>query len=178
MARGLSLVAGGAVSARSGLAEHHRLSNGLGGPWRLPPTPIPTLSELFAAHPRDGGWAAFLLAQLDTSNVAIAVEQARAAQAVAQAALDGALSDLERTRQLASGGSVARATLEKAEIGERQARAQLAQATAALKHTQEQLRDASLTAPFDGTVAELNASEGGQVTEGTTLVRVERDAPS
>jgi protein ImuA len=26
----------------------------------------PTLSELFAAHPRDGGWAGFLLAQLDT----------------------------------------------------------------------------------------------------------------
>jgi len=26
----------------------------------------PTLSELFAAHPRDGGWAGFLLAQLET----------------------------------------------------------------------------------------------------------------
>ena len=32
----------------------------------------------------------------------------------------------------------------------------------------------TLTAPFDGTVAELNASVGGQVTEGVTLVRVER----
>ena len=28
----------------------------------------PTLSELFAAHPRDGGWAGFLLAQLDRRN--------------------------------------------------------------------------------------------------------------
>jgi protein ImuA len=27
---------------------------------------MPTLSELFAAHPRDGGWAGFLLAQLGT----------------------------------------------------------------------------------------------------------------
>ena len=27
---------------------------------------IPTLSELFAVHPRDGGWAGFLLAQLET----------------------------------------------------------------------------------------------------------------
>jgi protein ImuA len=27
----------------------------------------PTLSELFAAHPRDGGWAGFLLAQVDTA---------------------------------------------------------------------------------------------------------------
>jgi 3-methylcrotonyl-CoA carboxylase alpha subunit len=32
----------------------------------------------------------------------------------------------------------------------------------------------SLTAPFDGIVAELNAVEGGQVTEGTVLARVEK----
>ena len=32
----------------------------------------------------------------------------------------------------------------------------------------------TLTAPFDGTVAELNATAGGQVTEGAMLVRVER----
>jgi 3-methylcrotonyl-CoA carboxylase alpha subunit len=32
----------------------------------------------------------------------------------------------------------------------------------------------SLAAPFDGIVAELNASEGAQVTEGTLLVRVEK----
>ncbi|MEO7915862.1 MAG: HlyD family efflux transporter periplasmic adaptor subunit, partial [Novosphingobium sp.] len=31
-----------------------------------------------------------------------------------------------------------------------------------------------LTAPFDGTVAELNAGEGGQVSEGTVLARIER----
>ncbi|PJB63020.1 MAG: hypothetical protein CO095_17290, partial [Armatimonadetes bacterium CG_4_9_14_3_um_filter_58_7] len=31
----------------------------------------------------------------------------------------------------------------------------------------------SLVAPFDGTVAELNAAEGGQVSEGTVLVRIE-----
>ncbi len=32
------------------------------------PQPLrPTLSELFAVHPRDGGWAGFLLPQLDTA---------------------------------------------------------------------------------------------------------------
>jgi 3-methylcrotonyl-CoA carboxylase alpha subunit len=31
----------------------------------------------------------------------------------------------------------------------------------------------ALTAPFDGTIAELNAQPGAQVTEGTLLVRVE-----
>ena len=31
----------------------------------------------------------------------------------------------------------------------------------------------SLIAPFDGTVAELNASEGGQVSEGVLLAKIE-----
>jgi 3-methylcrotonyl-CoA carboxylase alpha subunit len=33
----------------------------------------------------------------------------------------------------------------------------------------------SLVAPFDGVVAELAAIEGAQVTEGTLLVRVEKE---
>ena len=40
---------------------------GLAERWRLPAPPSPTLSELFAAHPRDAGWAGFLLAQIDRS---------------------------------------------------------------------------------------------------------------
>ena len=32
----------------------------------------------------------------------------------------------------------------------------------------------SLVAPFDGVVAELNATEGAQVSEGTMLVRIEK----
>jgi protein ImuA len=62
VAGGLSLVAGGASRA----AEIHQLPKGLGERWRLPVSPSPTLSELFAAHPRDGGWTGFLLAQIDT----------------------------------------------------------------------------------------------------------------
>jgi protein ImuA len=36
----------------------------LGERWCLPAPPSPTLSELFATSPRDGGWAGFLLAQV------------------------------------------------------------------------------------------------------------------
>ena len=32
----------------------------------------------------------------------------------------------------------------------------------------------SLVAPFDGTIAQLNASEGGQVSEGALLVKIEK----
>jgi protein ImuA len=62
VAADLSLVAGGGSRA----VEKVQLPKGLGERWRLPESPSPTLSELFAAHPRDGGWAGFLLAQLGT----------------------------------------------------------------------------------------------------------------
>jgi protein ImuA len=61
VAGGLSLVAGGGSRA----AEIRQLPSGLGERWRLPAPPSPTLSELFAASPRDAGWAGFLLAQSD-----------------------------------------------------------------------------------------------------------------
>ena len=63
VAAGLSLVAGGGSRA----AEKIQLPSRLGEPWRLPVPSSPTLSELFSIHPRDVGWAGFLLAQLDTA---------------------------------------------------------------------------------------------------------------
>jgi protein ImuA len=60
----LSLVAGGAVS-RQLRPVSDRLPSGLGERWHLPAPSSPTLSDLFAAHPRDGGWAGFLLPQVD-----------------------------------------------------------------------------------------------------------------
>jgi protein ImuA len=74
----LSLVAGGAASARSGPAEtcspakpggQSRKDSGFLPSqeyWNFPRPQRPTLSELFASHPRDGGWAGFLLAQVST----------------------------------------------------------------------------------------------------------------
>ena len=75
MARGLSLVAGGAVFACSGPAGRRSLPSGASERWRLPAPLTPTLSELFAAHPRDGGWAGFLLAQLDTAKPLLWVQE-------------------------------------------------------------------------------------------------------
>ena len=83
VARGLSLVAGGAVSARSEPAETCAPAK-TGAQagflfsqeyWRLPAPPSHTLSELFASHPRDGGWTGFLLAQVDTSKPLLWVQE-------------------------------------------------------------------------------------------------------
>jgi protein ImuA len=70
----LSLVAGGAVSASGARASakagaQSRASSGFlvsQKCWQLPKPEWATLSELFTAHPRDSGWAGFLLAQIAT----------------------------------------------------------------------------------------------------------------
>ena len=71
VAKGLSLVAGGAFSAGR---EHSRLPSGLGERWSTRAPSSPTLSELFAASPRDSGWAGFLLPQIDTSKPVLWVQ--------------------------------------------------------------------------------------------------------
>jgi protein ImuA len=43
--------------------------------WRLPQPRQATLSEIFAAHPRDGGWAGFLLPQVDTAKPLLWVQE-------------------------------------------------------------------------------------------------------
>ena len=71
MAGGLTLVAGGASRA----AKIDQLPSGLGERWHLPAPSSPTLSELFAIHPRDGGWAGFLLAQVATDKPLLWVQE-------------------------------------------------------------------------------------------------------
>ena len=72
MARGLSLVAGGAVSA---LLRPANSAPASAGRWGLPQPRQPTLNELFAAEPRDAGWAGFLLAQLATDKPLLWVQE-------------------------------------------------------------------------------------------------------
>jgi len=60
VAANLSLVADGASRAGEKRTNFSELGDG----WTLPSVPQPSLSELFAGHPRDGGWIGFLLAQL------------------------------------------------------------------------------------------------------------------
>lgn len=71
MVAGLSLVPGGGSRADG----KYPVPSELGEPWRVPTPPGPTLSELFAAHPRDGGWAGFLLAQVDSGKPVLWVQE-------------------------------------------------------------------------------------------------------
>lgn len=55
--------------------EKPPLPKGPGARWSTPATPGPTLSELFAASPRDSGWAGFLLPQVDVSRPVLWVQE-------------------------------------------------------------------------------------------------------
>jgi protein ImuA len=67
----LSLVAGGGSRA----AEKRPSPSGLGERWSTRAPSSPTLSELFAASPRDCGWAGFLLPQVDRSKPVLWVQE-------------------------------------------------------------------------------------------------------
>jgi protein ImuA len=71
VAAGLSLVAGGGNRA----PFEQSIPSELGERWALPRSPKPTLSELFATHPRDGGATGFLLAQLERGKPLLWVQE-------------------------------------------------------------------------------------------------------
>lgn len=83
MAAGLSLVPGGGMArgpagagdpARTGHVEP--VARAVGDRLPLPGADAaPTLAELFASSPRDGGWAGFLLAQLDRDRPLLWVQE-------------------------------------------------------------------------------------------------------
>ena len=82
MVSGLSLVPGSGIAhgpervgdpVRAG--NEQPLAALVGDGWQLPEMDTPTLSELFAASPRDGGWAGFLLGQVDRARPLLWVQE-------------------------------------------------------------------------------------------------------
>ena len=110
-------------------------------------------------------------AQVDAA--AAAVNVARAGVESAEAVLANAVVEFERGRNLFEKGAVARQHLDAAQTAHRAAaaqrdlaRANLAQAEAALRRAREVQRDATLTSPIDGVVVERNYDAGSLVAPG------------
>jgi RND family efflux transporter MFP subunit len=92
------------------------------------------------------------IVQLDTSNVVIQLDQAKAARRMAIAARDNARAELSRTQLLFEAGSAPPAVMDKVRAGFEQSDAGVAQADAQVRFLEETLRDHTLRAPFDGVV--------------------------
>lgn len=104
-----------------------------------------------------------VLMELDASTPRIQAEQARAAQAVADAAHRSVVADVKRTEELSRGGAAAAASLEKLQIAEEQAAAALRQATAAVAAADDALAKNRIRAPFDGVITARLKSAGEYV---------------
>ena len=116
---------------------------------------------------------------LDSSNLVIQADQARAARRLAQAQRDVAAADLGRARKLFEAGSAAQAVMDRAQGGADQAEAALAQADAQVRLLEETLRDHVLRAPFDGVVTARTKNVGDYLsmtppTAVATLVALDR----
>lgn len=99
-----------------------------------------------------------VIAQLDTSQPRLLVDQAKAALAAGELQLDQARTNLDRTKAL--GDNVARATLENAETQYRAAETEVARLQAVLAQADNQLEQYSFRSPFDGVVLARGAEMG------------------
>jgi RND family efflux transporter MFP subunit len=104
------------------------------------------------------------LVEMDSTSARIALENARAAERLAAARLAEAERDVARSKVLLEGGGMAQATFEQVQTGLDVAAAQLDQARAALRGAQQQVADATITAPFAGVITQRFRNAGDTVT--------------
>ena len=105
-----------------------------------------------------------VLAEMDSTNARIALENAKAMLRLSEARLAEADRALVRGKVLFEGGGMAQSGLEGAQTGREMAAAQLDQARAALRAAEQQVTDATIVAPFAGTVTAKFRNAGDTVT--------------
>ena len=105
-----------------------------------------------------------LLVRLDASQAATALSGARAAQRLANATESHAQVEMERTTALFERGALADVALDGAKTQHEVSAAQVEQAQAAVRSSQQRIADSMLRAPFDGVVSARHISQGEMAT--------------
>lgn len=101
-----------------------------------------------------------LLAELDTQNLRLQLQQAEAALAAARANFEDARKNKERMDRLFQEKAVSEQQYEKIKLAYEASKAQLEQAQAAVNLLRHNLEVSQMRAPFSGIVASKNANEG------------------
>lgn len=101
-----------------------------------------------------------LLAELDTTTLALRLKQAEAAAETANAAYKDALLNHQRLEKLFRKTAVSRVQLEKAQLALESAQTQKKSAGAQLDVLEHDLKNSSMRAPFNGIVTSKNMEEG------------------
>jgi RND family efflux transporter MFP subunit len=101
-----------------------------------------------------------VLAEMDVEAISLQLKQAEAAQAVAQAQLNDAKTNLERMDRLIKEKAVSEQQYEQVKLGFEAASARLEQAKAAVNLARHSLDVSIMKAPFSGIIASKNAEVG------------------
>lgn len=115
-----------------------------------------------------------VLARLDDAPFKLAVQEASAELAQAQATHARTKRDVERNRALAQSGAIAGADFDALETLYANTQAQVRAAQSRLDRASNDLAYTSLTAPAEGTVALVQAEPGQVVAAGTPVLRLAR----
>jgi membrane fusion protein (multidrug efflux system) len=110
------------------------------------------------------------LYEIDRIRYAASVEQARAAQAIADANIERLERDLKRYQNLAEKDAIARQTLDNALTDLSNAKAQALSSKAALTTAETNLQRSIIYAPFSGTIGISQVRMGALVSAGSTLM--------
>ncbi len=113
-----------------------------------------------------------LYLQIDSESYRIGLAQAKAALTQSEVALDHAERDWRRMEKLKASAVVTAQQLDGAEQAVRAGRATVAQARAALKQAQRNVRETKVRCPFTGFVAERMIDPGQAVGPQTPLARL------
>ncbi len=105
-----------------------------------------------------------LLYEFDESNYGIAVQQAEAAIAQAEAKSREALAEWERAQRLKPQGAISQQAYDSAEAANSMAASRIAEAKARLQKAQNDLDNTRVVAPFDGRISAAYYAVGDYVT--------------
>jgi RND family efflux transporter MFP subunit len=114
------------------------------------------------------------LARLDTTDLAHALDAAKAQRATLESERSLAVRELERFKGLREKGFVSQAELDRRQSAAAAAQTQLDAAEARLKQSESQLAYATLVADADGVITSVEAEVGQVVAAGQTIVRLVR----
>jgi len=128
------------------------------------------LVEAVGFRPGDRVVQGDVLVQVDVERLTIELAQARSNGAATRAQLSLAEGQLERVRQLVDRNVATTSTLEEAQSSVDGLRAQLTALDDLVRLAELSLRNATVTAPFDGVVTARAVEPGTVIAAGTTLI--------
>jgi len=128
------------------------------------------LVETVTVRPGDRVSAGDALVQVDVERLTLELGQARSNAAATRAQLSLAEGQLDRVRQLVERNVATASTLEEAQSSVDGLRAQLTALDDMVRLAELSLRNATLSAPFDGIVTARSVDPGTVIAAGTTLI--------